>query len=372
MSNESDRGPPLRSATEADRSVVSRRAWLSRFSAAAGCALCAGAARAQTQRPVGALIDTHHHIVPPIYAARRKAELLASSPGAYKVLSWTPEQSLADMDKVGVTKAILSVSTPGIWFGDPMADAALARECNEFAARMSADHPGRFGSFAALPLPDVDASLEEITHALDVLKAEGVALMTSYAGKYPGDSAFAPVFEELNRRGAVVYFHPTGAQCCRNVQTDTLEPGIIEFPFDTTRAIASLLYSGTLGRNRRIRWLFSHGGGATPMLAYRMTGPTRNSESLKALMPDGPLAELARLYYDTTSVENAPAMAALLKLAPVEQLTFGSDYPFGGALAPHWENLNKLGLSRSDLAKISHQNAERLLRPVQNAANGLS
>ena len=144
-----------------------------------------------------------------------------------------------------------SISSPGLWFGDLNEACRLTRLCNEYAARLKRDHPGRFGMFAMLPLPDVDASLREIEYVVDTLKGDGFGLLTNYSGKYPGDAAFAPVFDELNRRRAVVFFHPTMAgygHYFPEIPAPTLE-----FPFDTTRAITSLLYSGTLVRCRNVR-----------------------------------------------------------------------------------------------------------------------
>jgi len=163
------------------------------------------------------LIDVHHHILPPVYMAEARERVIAQGQGYLPapVLQWTSENSLAEMNQNGVATAIVSISTPGIWFGDVQAARILARKCNEYSARLVRDHPRRFGFFAAVPLPDIEGSLREVAYALDVLKADGIGLMTSYGDKWPGDVSYAPVFEELNRRKAVVYIHPTGPNCCR-------------------------------------------------------------------------------------------------------------------------------------------------------------
>jgi predicted TIM-barrel fold metal-dependent hydrolase len=263
------------------------------------------------------------------------------------------------MDRAGIATAVSSISTPGIWFGDAAAARRLARECNEYAARLAGDHKRRFGMFAALPLPDVDASLREIEYALDVLGADGVGLMTNYDDRWPGEPAWAPVFDELERRRAVVYFHPTAAKACTNLLPG-LPPATLEFPFDTTRAITSLLLSGTFSRCPHVRFIFSHGGGALPMLAGRLAGFLSVRTDLAARVPNGVLPELRKLYYDVVGVANPVAFGAVRQLAGISQLLFGTDYPF----FPPDRTVNglaELGLGPGDLRAIERDNALALL-----------
>ena len=224
----------------------------------------------QGSPPRGAslVVDTHHHFYPPQYVARRRREILAVSPGFDHVVDWTPQQSLDAMDEAGVDKAILSISTPGIWFENVDEARTVARECNEYAASLVRSYPDRYDFFAAVPLPDQSGSIAEIAYAVDHLGAAGVGLLTSYGGRYLGDQSFAAVLEELDRRCATVYVHPTVGDCCRNLLTN-LPPAFLEFVFDTTRTAASLLFSGTLTRLRNLRFIFSHGGGTLPMLSTR-------------------------------------------------------------------------------------------------------
>lgn len=259
------------------------------------------------------------------------------------------------MDRNGVATAIVSISTPGIWFGDVQAARTLARKCNEYSAGLVRDHPGRFGFFAAVPLPDMEGSLREIAYALDVLKADGIGLMTSYGDKWPGDPAYTPVFEELNRRKAVVYLHPTGPDCCRDLIPDV--PYVFtELPHDTTRAVTSLLFSGSLGRFRDTRFIFSHAGGTLPMVVGRIAGQSSAIKTLAEKLPNGVEYELKRLHYEIAGSANRPAMSALMSLVPTSQIVFGSDYPWGrtGANAG---GLTNLGLSSADLRAIRRENA---------------
>jgi predicted TIM-barrel fold metal-dependent hydrolase len=298
-------------------------------------------------------IDIHHHIAPPAYVEEMKERLQPPT------LAWTPARSLEDMDKAGVATSITSITTPGVWIGDDQQGRRLARDCNEYAARMVADYPGRFGMFAALPLPYVEASLREIEHGLDVLKADGIALFTSYRDKWLGDPAFEPVMEELNRREAVVYTHPEAPLCCRGILPGIHE-SVLEYGFDTTRAIARILFSGTAMRYPRIRWIFSHGGGTAPFLAERLVRAPGLNKSFAQYVPNGVMAELQRFYYDVAQVAHPLALSALTRLVPISQILWGTDYPFRFG----WEYvkaLGEFGFSADELRRIDRENALALL-----------
>ena len=306
------------------------------------------------------LIDVHHHILPPVYLAEARDRLIAQQQGYLpaRVLEWSPQNSLAEMDKNGVATSIVSISAPGIWFGNVQSARTLARNINEYAAQLAKDYPGRFGFFATVPLPDTEGSLQEIAYALEVLKADGIGLMTSYGDKWPGDSAYAPVFDELNRRKAVVYVHPTGPNCCRDLIPNV--PYVFtELPHDTTRAITSLLFSGSFARLRDIRFIFSHAGGTVPMLADRISQYSAQIKELADKVPNGVEYELKRLYYEIASSANPPAMAALMKLVSTSQILFGSDYPYV-ALAVTADGMTHLGLSLAELQGIGRENATAL------------
>jgi 6-methylsalicylate decarboxylase len=307
------------------------------------------------------LIDVHHHILPPVYLAEARDRLIAQQQGYLpaRILQWSPQNALAEMDQNGVATSIVSISTPGVWFGDAPSARTLARKCNEYAAQLVNDYHGRFGFFASVPLPDIEGSLREIAYALDVLKADGIILLTSYGDKWSGDTSYVPVFDELNRRKALVYFHPAVPNCCRNLISN-VPPVFTEVPQDTTRAITSLLFSGSFARLRDIRFIFSHAGGTLPMLAGRLSYYSAQMKDLVDKIPNGIEFELKRLYYDIASSANPPSMAALMKLVPTSQILFGSDYPFV-AIAETAGGITQVGLSTSDLLAIGRNNAAGLL-----------
>ncbi len=305
---------------------VSRRELIGGLSALAASAALGRDVLAQTAKPFR--IDTHHHIFPPKWLAAKREQILAAAAGRDAVLNWTLEGAIAEMDRRGIATAITSLTTPAVWFGNVAEDRRLARDANEYGAQIARDHPGRFGMFAAIPLPDTEGSLAEIAYALDTLKLDGIGLLTSYGERWPGDPAFAPVFAELNRRKAVVFFHPTVAACCGHVVGD-LPPSIVEFGFNTTRAVESLLFGGALTRYPDIKFIFAHGGGTIPFLADRM-GKTSYSRrpDVQAMIPNGPEPLFRKLYFDVVSVTNVPAMAAIRALMPTSQILFGTDNPF--------------------------------------------
>jgi predicted TIM-barrel fold metal-dependent hydrolase len=263
------------------------------------------------------------------------------------------------MDKGGIETAVTSVSTPGVWFGDVAQGRRLARACNEYAAQMAHDFPGRFGVFAVLPLPDLEGSLREIEYASDVLGADGFCLMTSYGDKWPGDPAFAAVFDELDRREAVVFFHPTVPACCVGLVPD-IPPAATEFLFDTTRAIASLIFSGTTSRCSKMRYVFSHGGGTLPYIVDRVIGVPMKKPQVAAKVQGAPLSHVRKFSYDIATVTNPIAVTALRQLVGISQLLYGSDEPFSSAEAMA-EGFRRLDLSPDEVDAIERGNALRLL-----------
>jgi 6-methylsalicylate decarboxylase len=335
---------------------VSRRNFLAGGVAALG--LGAGAAsqpaRAQAAKP---RIDVHHHYLAPV---QREVFLKQRAAG---LPDWSVQKSLDDMDKGGVQTAVVSAVQPGVWFGETEPARKLAREVNDYGAGMVRDHKGRFGLFAAIPLPDPDGSLKEIEYALDTLKADGIGLFTSYKDKYLGDPAFVPVLEELNRRKAVVYVHPVTPGCCGNV-VKGVPPSVIEYATDTTRTVTSLIFgeAGSAFRFPDIRWIWSHSGGTLPFLTGRLIRLA--SERKDARMPDGPLPILRRYWYEVAQGNTPGQLAALMKLVDISQVLFGSDFPYRDATEAV-DGLRDYRFSEADAAAIDHGNAMKLMPGIK-------
>ena len=336
-----------------------RRGFLGKMAALGASAVLPSAALAQgtkTKTKAAAKpfrIDVHHHLVYPGYLDEIGQQRAGSG------FKWTPQMSIEDMDKSGIAVSMLSLIQPSTSVPEPEKARHIARQSNEYGAQLVRDHPGRFGSFATVPLLDVQGSLKEIEYALDTLKAEGIGLMTSYQDKYLGDAAFAPVWEELNLRKALVYTHPLTPDCCRNT-VKGLPAGVIEYATDTTRTIASLVFSGTAARYPNIRWIFSHGGGTMPFLLSRFTREESVMKDREQRLPRGVLYELKKFYYDTAQANHAGALAALVRVIPVTQVLYGSDFPFrpGGEVN---EGLAQFRFKPRDLRAIDRDNALKLL-----------
>lgn len=333
---------------------LSRRGFLA---AAAGLAVLPAGAGATPAIPPDTppwRVDVHHHLTPPDYLTGVKGHLNVAPQAA----GWSLQKSLDDMAAAGTATAILSVTAPGLWFGDVGATEKLARICNDYAAGLIRDNPGRFGAFAALPMPNVDASLGEIAYALDTLKADGVAMFTSYDSKWLGDAAFVPVFDELNRRKAVVYVHPIPTACCTNL-IPYIPDQVIEYGTDTARTIASLVFSGAADRWPDIRFVFAHAGGSMPVLIERFDELARTPQAAK-ILPTGARVPLRRFFYDTAQADNPAAIGALRQLVAVGQILFGSDFPFRDGF-DEVTGLDGCGFTKAELRQIGRDNALALL-----------
>jgi predicted TIM-barrel fold metal-dependent hydrolase len=306
-------------------------------------------------------IDVHNHFTPPAYLAAMRAQIIASvDTNPAPVLNWNPGHAVEEMDQSDVGTALLSLSTPGLWVLDDAARVReITRQCNEYAAGLVRDYPGRFGLFAALPLPDVEGSLAEATYALDELNADGIGILTSYAEKYPGDPAFKPLFAELNRREAVVFVHPTSPQCCGN-SLPGLPPPLLEFMFDVTRAITSMLFAGTFSAFPEIKFIFTHAGGTMTPISSRINAFGLRHHEYDAVLPHGVMYEMKKLYYDIANSTNPSAMSALMNLVPTSQIMFGSDTPYV-PIAVTAEGFDRVTLPEDVRLAINRGNALKLL-----------
>jgi predicted TIM-barrel fold metal-dependent hydrolase len=275
------------------------------------------------------LIDVHAHFIPDHYRQALIAAGHTQPDGMPAIPAWSADGMLETMERIGIDTAILSVSSPGVHFGDDAAAAKLARSVNEEGTRQKAAHPERFGLFASLPLPDVDGALREIDFAFDQLNADGIVIESNSAGIYPGDALFDPVFAELDRRGAVLFLHPTSPHCphCA-IREGALPRPMLEFMFESTRAITNLVLSGTLEKYRNLKLIVPHAGATLPVLAERIAAfasvfPDLHEGTARSV-PD----TLAGLYYDVAGFPLPQLLPALRTLAPAQHLLYGSDWPF--------------------------------------------
>lgn len=369
--------PACISENQAEANNSSRRNFLAGF-ATLGAGLLVSGSRALAQSEANPRrIDFHHHFQTPDVIN------LAKSRGIKFENPWTVSRDLEDMDKNGTATALLSaMGQPlSLNFGDVELVRKAIRMSNEHAAKLRADHPGRFGSFASLPLwfPDNDGCLREVEYALDTLKADGFVMYTSYGERYVGDAYWMPLYEELNRRRAIVFVHPHMSACCENLTfSGDVAPTIVEFSADTTRVIARTVFSGLSKRFPNITWVFCHSGGTMPFVIERFLGYGNEGLSAEIVpgivtkgqpgrsMPNFPtgndvLRELRKFYYDTAQSSNPIAMGALRQVVPVSQIVYGTDYWYRTA-AEHDRGLrtNKV-FTAQELQAINRGNAERIL-----------
>ena len=292
-------------------------------------------------------IDFHHHFNPPFLVNAAAQNRVGGNGGD---LNWSLQYSLEDMDKSGIRAAVISPSTGFAERVEPSARGPMIRKVNDYGADLVRDHKGRFVQLVYLPLPDVDATL----------KVVGAGFATSYGPDYPHNPKFAPVFEELNRRKAIAYFHPLAPNCCTRVFTDfPEEANLVEIPYDTARTVMGFLLAGAFRRYPDIKFVFSHSGGAVPMLAGRFKRLTQNTD-LSKVAPEGLDAEFRKLYYETANANSPPTIAALMKFAPISQVMFGSDHPYVSD-ADNLADLRSCGLTQAQMNAILYENVERLI-----------
>jgi predicted TIM-barrel fold metal-dependent hydrolase len=293
------------------------------------------------------MIDVHAHFLPPGYvaAAERAGHQRPDGMPAWPV--WSERRHLELMDSHGIARSLLSVSSPGVHFGDDFRARVLARQVNEAAAALGQDHPGRFGFFASLPLPDVEGSVAEVEYAYGVLGADGVVLTSNAGGQYPGDPSWDQLWRALDDRAAVVLLHPTSPPQWRQVALDRPRP-MIEFLFDNARAVIDLVLTGILDRYPRIRFIVTHAGGLLPLLADRIDVYQQTHDpSLPSVS-----SQLQTLWYDVA--ETSPAHL------PSDRLVFGTGHCFTPATAVARQLAN---LDAAVLASAT-ANARDLFKPA--------
>ncbi|KAI4938929.1 uncharacterized protein J4E92_000210 [Alternaria infectoria] len=298
--------------------------------------------------PLPQRIDVHSHFLPPFYRTALAENGHSHPDGMPAIPSWSPPQHLEMMETANVSKSILSISSPGtnINLRNPGLAIDLTRQCNAYASSLKQQHPEKFGVWAALPLPDVDASLTEIGKCVEE-GVEGFGLLTNYHGVYLGDGAMDAVFDKLNEIGATVFIHPTKA-CVRSsgepVQTtDALPFGeqypvpIFEFFFDTARAVINLFSTGTVDRCPNIKFIIPHSGGALPPLMTRFIqfssvvpgGRVLNASTVRKQLDTQFYFDLAGFVFDGESGGQGQLKAFVEGFEiSYEKLLYGSDFPF--------------------------------------------
>ncbi len=303
-------------------------------------------------------IDVHAHYLPGSYRAALVDNGHGQPDGFPQIPAWSAEEHVAVMDRLGIATSLLSISSPGVHLGDGAATPDRAREVNEAGHRAVRDHPGRFGLFASIPLPDVDACIAEIAHCCDRLDVTGFTALTNVGGTYLGDPAFGPVFRELDRRGARLFIHPTSPACWEHTSLGRPRP-MLEFFFDTTRAVVDLVLNGTVARHPGIEFLIPHAGATLPVVADRV----RAFSQVLAVDPGvDVLRDLGRLHFDLAGFPVPRQLDALLTLTTIEHLHYGSDYPFTPEVvaAMAGERLAEAGDPPGSLPAALRANTERL------------
>jgi predicted TIM-barrel fold metal-dependent hydrolase len=270
-------------------------------------------------------VDLHHHVIPDFYWEASNED--GNVAGGINPPRWTLDGAIAYLDEARIDVAVASISTPGVHLGDDAAARKLAGQVNEYLADIKRDRPDRFGGFAALPLPDIEGSLQQLEYALDVLELDGVSIFTNAGGSYLGDSRFDPIFAELQRRAAVVFVHPI-ASPDPIAHTLGLPDTLLDYPVDTSRAIAKLHYSNTFVRTPDVKYVFVHAGGTIPFVAPRFA-IVDEMDVIPGAQERGAFADaLPRLHWDTASAFSDPVLHMLRSVTGVENVVFGTDYPY--------------------------------------------
>ncbi|PPR09290.1 MAG: hypothetical protein CFH41_02601 [Alphaproteobacteria bacterium MarineAlpha11_Bin1] len=311
-------------------------------------------------------IDVHHHVLPEFYIEAQKSAGITST--AYRGFpEWTPQHSLDVMDNEAISTSILSFTSPGIWFGDIEQTKSLAQRCNDYLGALAQHHPGRFGGFGFLPLPDIDSAISECGRALDDLALDGITLLTSIDDKYIGHPDFEPLYEELNRRKAVVFIHP-----CYPPGTEAsgwdIPRMLIDYPFETTRVAVNLILKGVVQRYPHIKFILSHSGGTLPFLAHRIAIFDKDMP-FRENYPEGAMSYFRKFWFDTALSGNAIPLTGLIGIADKSRILFGTDYPYISAEKVTIESSGLDawdGISEAEKGAINRDNAAALFPKFVN------
>lgn len=304
-------------------------------------------------------IDPHFHLIPPFYADAVYAA--GSGPAIGRYPDWSPELAIEIMDRFDIAAAVTSLAQPGVGFCPPAEAKALARRCNDYAAELNGRWPKRFGAFGTVPMGDVAGAVDEIVYALDALKFSGVSLFASYDGKFLGDPAFDPVMAALDERSAVVFVHPGTHPTNKLIQLPW--PGfMVEYLFDTTRAVVNLVFGGALVRYPRIRFILPHAGGLVPYFSWRLSVSPMIDARLEQISRDEVFARLKLFWYDNALSPGEQTWGCLETVADPGQIVFGSDWPFANArvTAEAIKTYEALDLSAVQRHAIDRGNALKL------------
>jgi predicted TIM-barrel fold metal-dependent hydrolase len=270
------------------------------------------------------LIDVHQHVIPDYYK-NELARVGVMGSGENPWPAWSVARQLELMDELGINAVLISIASPGAYFGDVEFTKGLVKGCNETMGRIVSDRPEKFGAMGFVSLPDVQAACRDVEYALDVLKLDGINLQTHAGPRYLGDPDENELYAELDRRRAVIFVHPQRPPV-KDMPRYAFPAGYTELTFDTTRAITNMLYTGMLAKFPNIRWIMPHMGGVTPFLLFRLSG-LDDDPKVRERIPDGVAAYLRRLYYDVAQSPAKLALRALLDVADPSRILFGTDYP---------------------------------------------
>lgn len=338
--------------------ITRRAALIGSASAALACGHAHGAPKAMRRRNNSQQIDCHFHVMPPEYR-----KLVGDARADRRMDTWTVQGSLEAMDAVGAQMAIASITTPGLWFDDVGESRAMCRVSNDFMKRLEIDYPGRFRTFGAIALPDVEGSLQEIDYCYNRLGVVGIGVFTSYKVgneiRWLGHKSFEPVMEELNAREAIVRTHPDAPCCAGFLLPHGIVDANLEYGVDTARAMLNVIFSGWLTKYPKIKWIWGHGGGVIPYYIDRMNRLPQTIKPLAQYAPNGFLVEFNKMYYDTAQIAHATPLDALSDITPIDNILFGSDYPYR-TLTDHVTAL-ELMFTPPQLQRINRGNILRLM-----------